>query len=61
MTLCACMGPVRGEPHCPCVMIQMGLKTENDYKMSFEEESALLTAMETIFKRNSNERTTRQD
>lgn len=28
MNLCACMGPMYGEPYCPCTMEDMGFKEE---------------------------------
>lgn len=28
-TLCACMGPIGDDPHCPCVMKQKGLTPTN--------------------------------
>ena len=28
MNLCACMGPMYGEPYCPCTMEELGRKEE---------------------------------
>lgn len=61
MTLCACLGPIKGEPHCPCTMVQMGLKKNEDYKMPEEEVEKLRAVMKTILTRNEDERTTGQN
>lgn len=37
MTLCACLGPMHGEPHCSCAMRSRGLKTKADEPLSPEE------------------------
>lgn len=41
--LCACLGAMYGEPHCPCMMKQMGLEgmmDNNPIRKAAEYESA---------------------
>ncbi len=46
---CACLGPRKGEPHCMCTMINLGLKTKKDYEWSEEEKQKLTDALAGIF------------
>lgn len=39
MTPCACLGPMYGEPHCYCKMVQFGLPL-NEPARKIEEERA---------------------
>lgn len=46
LQLCACMGPMYGEPHCPCTMDRLGLPKniaarEAEQKRATEELNAL--------------------
>lgn len=41
--VCACLGAMYGEPHCPCVMRQMGLQEfmdNNPVRKAAEEKGA---------------------
>lgn len=46
---CSCLGPQKGEPHCMCIMINLGLKTKKDYEWSEEEKAKLNAALAKIF------------
>lgn len=46
INLCACMGPIKGEPLCPCQMISSGQRTSKDYEWSDEEKEAFRKAMQ---------------
>lgn len=41
MSICACIGPVNGEPHCMCDMIAKGLKTKAEYDLTPEQKIEL--------------------
>lgn len=32
MNACACLGPICGEPHCPCTLEQLGLERSDAWK-----------------------------
>jgi len=32
VNLCACLGPMYNEPHCPCTMERMGLERSAEWK-----------------------------
>lgn len=38
-SLCACMGPMYGEPHCPCQMHRLGLPMDGPIRKAAEAES----------------------
>lgn len=40
MKVCACMGPMYGEPYCPCRMDEMGLPMDGEIRKKAEAESA---------------------
>jgi hypothetical protein len=42
---CACLGPRDGEPMCMCMMIQAGLRTQEDYEWSEEDKQKLNEAL----------------
>lgn len=42
--LCACMGPVGADPHCPCKMRSMGLEPTNLWTPKKVEELKLFFA-----------------
>jgi len=37
--LCACMGPMYNEPHCPCEMKRLGIERSKEYKASITPEA----------------------
>lgn len=43
--ICACMGPILGQPHCPCKMQQLGLSDGSEYKWSEDDKTRLLDAL----------------
>jgi hypothetical protein len=45
---CACMGPIKGEPYCPCQMQQMGLRTVKDYEWSEEDKQKFEDALRSL-------------
>lgn len=49
INICACLGPSQNEPHCMCKMIQLGLKTKEDYRPSLEESAKLKSALASVF------------
>ncbi len=54
--VCACMGPLRGDPYCYCEMQKRGLEPT---KMSIVEREKLNSALANVFKwkeRKQNER-----
>jgi|688.fasta_scaffold1017697_2 hypothetical protein len=59
--LCACVGPINGEPYCPCEMKQNGLESIAS-KWSQEDKDDLQKALEEIFDpRNNNPQVTNRD
>jgi hypothetical protein len=42
ISMCACMGPVYGEPHCPCVMRRHGLPSSPEHIAAIEESNRKL-------------------
>jgi len=48
MSLCACMGPMRGDPHCYCKMLELGLTPTPP---SQDEVDRLSKVLEDIFKK----------
>ena len=42
--MCGCMGPVHGEPFCPCQMREAGLPLSKDHVEAIERYQAELTA-----------------
>lgn len=52
--LCACIGCINNEPHCPCSMVRLGLKTSKDYEPSQEVIDALAKALDDVFGRHKN-------
>ena len=46
---CACMGPINGEPHCPCAMKQMGLRTDKDYDWPEEKKAEFAAALAEMY------------
>lgn len=40
------MGPIKGEPYCPCKMQTLGLRIAEDYEWSAEEKEAFTKALE---------------
>lgn len=59
LKLCACMGPMHGDPYCYCEMENRGLKVSEKYKMTPEQEKKLDDALADIFewKKNGKPRT----
>lgn len=51
MKVCACLGPRASEPYCMCTMIQLGFRTEEDYKASTESIKELKIAFAQMFKK----------
>lgn len=47
---CACLGPQAGDPHCPCVMRQKGLKS-NVPEPTAEERAKVEEALREVFSR----------
>jgi hypothetical protein len=45
ISLCACMGPINGEPMCPCQMKAAGLRTSKDYEWTDAEKEAFKKAL----------------
>lgn len=41
-SMCACMGPVYGEPYCPCQMAQRGLEPSPLHQQAMAEQEARL-------------------
>jgi hypothetical protein len=52
ISLCACMGPIKGEPMCPCRMKAAGLRTSEDYEWTPEEKEAFRKALEPFCQQN---------
>lgn len=52
INLCACLGPIKGEPMCPCSMKAAGLRTDKDYEATPEEQEALRKALEPFCQAN---------
>lgn len=50
MSTCACMGPQKGDPLCPCIMISSGIKLPEYYKMPEKDAERLKTVLKEIFK-----------
>lgn len=48
-SLCACMGPQGADEFCPCVMIKLGLKSDDDYKPTEEEQARMKNVLSEIF------------
>jgi hypothetical protein len=48
MNFCACMGPILGQPYCPCEMQSRGLSDGKEYVWSEEDRQRLRTALERI-------------
>ena len=44
-SLCACLGPIKGEPMCPCAMKRAGLRIDADYEPSADEKERLRLAL----------------
>lgn len=42
---CACMGPVYGEPHCPCDMERRGLPSSPEHIAAIKESERKLTEL----------------
>lgn len=38
-SMCACMGPMYGEPHCPCQMQRLGIPMDGPIRKAAEAES----------------------
>lgn len=55
--LCACIGPMYGEPHCSCTMVRLGLERSDEYKKSIEKisniEYDISKVLEDILKENN--------
>ena len=49
INVCACLGPKSNEPHCMCEMINLGLKTKEDYAWTLEEKENLHSFLSKIF------------
>lgn len=50
VSLCACLGPQAGDPYCPCVMRQKGLKS-NVPEPTAEERAKAEAALREVFSR----------
>lgn len=60
LNICACIGPLNGEPYCPCKMKREGLETS--FKWSQEEKDKMQKALEEIFDpKNKNPQVTNRD
>jgi hypothetical protein len=46
------MGPIKGEPMCPCRMKAAGLRTSEDYEWTPEEKEAFRKALEPFCQQN---------
>lgn len=47
--VCACIGPLNGEPYCQCQMIFLGLKTEEEYNLAKADREKLKSVLGTVF------------
>lgn len=47
MGVCGCMGPMYGEPHCPCVMDRLGLPKNEEAR--FAEHARAEAAIQELF------------
>jgi hypothetical protein len=47
---CACMGPILGQPHCPCKMQKLGLSDGTEYKWSQDDKDRLENAVSKLSK-----------
>lgn len=43
------MGPQGADEFCPCVMIKLGLKSDDDYKPTEEEQARMKNVLSEIF------------
>lgn len=60
LNICACIGPINGEPYCPCQMRRAGLETSG--KWTQEDITQIQKALKDIFDRkNRNPQVTNRD
>lgn len=52
--MCACMGPILGQPHCPCKMQQLGLSDGSEYKWSEDDKARLEKVLQQLDKTTDN-------
>jgi hypothetical protein len=55
MDMCACMGPLHGDPYCYCEMQRRGLNPNKAYEWTPEKKEKLSKVLDEIFNRKNND------